>query len=246
MSRSLHKFLNAVLPMGVRKGLKRFAEGFIPTLRHLNMPVRLRHMASLGFKPAVILDIGAATGEWARMAHEIWPGAKVYGFEPNRRNAPDLEQTRRDVPRFDFRICFLGPQRKTVEYFDNDTQTSLLDGSGHGTKQSSEMLVLDELIASGDVPRPDFMKLDVQGFELDVLAGAQEAMRNAQGVLLEVSFTEFLPGVPTIERVVAYMNERGFSWYDVMGILRSPENDALWQMDVMFIKKDHPLRRNPG
>lgn len=242
MSRRLHNILNTVLPMGLRTGLRNAARPFIPTLRHLDMPVRLRHMASLGFQPKVIFDIGAATGEWSRMAHDIWPAARLVGFEPNAREQPHLDATKRDIPLFDYRQCFLGPERKVVEYHDNDTQTSLLDDSGKGAKVRSEMRVLDELVTSGDIPPPEFLKLDVQGFELEVLSGGQAALRGARAALLEVSFIPFHPGLPTVERIVSYMYERGFAWYDIMGLLRRPGDDALLQIDIMFLKHADPLR----
>ncbi|MDX2132110.1 MAG: FkbM family methyltransferase [Planctomycetota bacterium] len=242
MSRKLHKVLNAALPMGVRKGLKESAKAFIPTLRHLDMPVRLRHLASRGFAPGVIYDVGAATGEWSRMAHEIWPQARIVGFEPNAREVPHLDATKRDVPGFDYRRCFLGRARGTVEYFDNDTQTSLLDDSARGVKTTAEMLVLDELIASGDIPAPQFVKLDVQGYELEVLSGGEAAMRGAQALLLEVSFIPFHPGLPIVRDVVEFMHARGFVWFDVLGLLRRASDDALLQMDVLFVRGDSPLR----
>jgi FkbM family methyltransferase len=243
MSRKLHNALNAALPMGVRRGLKESAKAFIPTLRHLDMPVRLRHVASLGFAPKVILDVGAAQGEWARMVHAIWPAARIIGFEPNAREVPHLDKTRRDVPGFDYRRCFLGREARTVEYYDNDTQTSLLDDSAKGVKTTAEMRVLDALVASGDVPAPDFIKLDVQGYELEVLAGGEQAMRTARGLLLEVSFIPFHPGLPIVHDVIAFMHARGFVWYDVMGLLRRNSDDALLQMDVFFVRADDPLRQ---
>jgi FkbM family methyltransferase len=243
MGRKLHSALNKAIPMGVRKGLRESAKAFIPSLRHLDMPARLRHLASMGVAPQVIFDVGAASGEWARLAHTVWPAASIVGFEPNARERKHLERTKAEVPAFDFRVCFLGRERRTVEYHDNGTQTSLVADEARGPLVKSEMLVLDELIASGDVPAPDFLKLDVQGYELEVLRGGESALRHARAALLEVSFVRFAPDLPMIAEVVAFMGERGYEWADVLGILRGPRDDALWQMDALFLKRDDPLRR---
>lgn len=244
MGRRLHKVLNSVLPMGLRVGLRNAARPFIPSLRHLDMPVRLRHVASLGFQPKVIYDIGAATGEWSRMAHGIWPNAKIVGFEPNARERPHLEATKRDIPTFDYRQCFLGKERKVVEYFDNDTQTSLLDDSAKGVKTKSEMRVLDEMIASGEIPPPEFLKLDVQGFELEVLSGGERAMASAEAALLEVNVYHLSPGQPVVMDVLEFMRARGFEWYDVMGLLRRPADDAMSHWDFFFVRRTSPLWRD--
>jgi FkbM family methyltransferase len=244
MSRSLHRFLNSILPHGLRTRLKEGAKAFIPSLRHLDMPERLRHIAGLGFQPRVIYDIGAARGEWARMVHAIWPHARIVGFEPNQRNRSDLEATKRAIPGFDYHLCFLGPERKTVEYHDNNTQTSLYDPSASGATATAEMLVLDQLIASGDIPPPDFMKLDVQGFELEVLAGATKALAHAEAALLEVSVYHLVPAMPVVPDVLAFMRSHGFEWYDILGLLRRQTDDALLQMDFLFVKPTSKLWRD--
>jgi FkbM family methyltransferase len=242
--------LNRILPMGLRSMLRRAALGCIPSMRHLDMPRRLAHLKAVGFAPRVIFDVGAATGDWARLAARVWPDARVVGFEPNASNAADLERCRRELPHFDFRNCFLGPEKRTVEYKDRGTQTSLygLDGftpADAGAAARADMVSLDELVAAGDVPRPDLIKIDVQGFELDVLRGAERVLADGcQVVLAEVNFYKSHPQLPTADEVIAFMRERGFAWYDTAGLLRRPLDDALWQMDLLFVRSDHELRRS--
>ena len=221
--------------------MRRGALATIPSMRHLDMSSRLATLAANGFDPAVIMDIGAANGDWSREAARLWPRSRLFGFEPNQREREALERTKRDLGRFDYKLCFLGAERGQVTYQDAGTQTSALaGGAGNAT---AEMHVLDELIASGQVPPPNFMKLDVQGFELQVLRGAEAALRGCDGALLEVSFLPFFENMPLAADVVEFMGQRGFAWYDVMGIFRRASDDALLQMDVMFLRKDHPLRR---
>lgn len=215
----------------------------IPSLRHLDMDRRLMHLAHLGFDPRVIYDVGAAHGDWTRMAASIWPRARIFGFEPNRSEEENLNATSRDFPQFTFRRCFLGPQAKTVRYTPRGTQTSLAEREiPSGESDVAEMCSIDPLIAAGELTPPDFMKLDVQGFELEVLSGAQQALRHAQGVLLEVSLYDSDAGIPTADAVIAYLLERDFVWYDIAGAIRRPVDDALWQMDLLFLQRDHPLR----
>jgi FkbM family methyltransferase len=242
MSRRWHKLLNAVVPTPIKIALKGAVATSIPSLRHLDMKSRLRHLGSLGYSPRVIYDIGGAQGEWATMVHGIWPGAKIVAFEPNASRVPLLEATRTRIPGYTFHRCFLGPKRGTVTYADAADQTSLMDPQQNaGGTASAEMRVLDEMIAEGTIPPPDFMKLDVQGYELEVLKGGSQAMQAASGVMLEVSFGRFGPEMPIYSDILAFLHERGFGWYDVAGIYRRPEDDALFQLDMIFLKRDHQL-----
>ena len=57
-----------------------------------------------------------------------------------------------------------------------------------------------------------------------------------------MSFFELSSDMPVADDVIAYLKERGFVVYDTMGLLRLPEDDALAQMDFMFVRADHRLR----
>lgn len=209
-------------------------------MRHLDMGKRLEHMANLGFQPRTVVDVGAAEGTWSRMAARLWPNASLIGFEPNRRNEAELERARRELPAFSYHLCFLGAVPGPVTYADRGTQTSLY-ADVPGT-DVAEMRTLDGCFEEGLFPQPQLLKLDVQGYELQVLEGAQRVLSGCEAVLAEVSFYRFHPEMPTADEVIAYLKERGFVIYDTMGLLRLPEDDALGHMDFMFVRADHPLR----
>lgn len=243
MASPWHNLLNRALPMGVRKSLRQAAGKSIPSLRHLDMPARLRTLARLGFRPAVIYDIGAAEGEWARLIHTIWPAAAIVGFEPNATRVAKLDAAVRELSgRYSYHRCFLGPSAGEVRYADQQDQTSLMMPEENAKGAAvAPMKVVDELIAAGQIPAPDFLKLDVQGFELEVLKGATKALDAAQAVLLEVSFARFSPGMPIYSDVLDFMHRANFRWYDIAGIYRRHSDDALGQLDMLFLKNGHPL-----
>jgi FkbM family methyltransferase len=197
-------------------------------------------MASLGFRPKTIVDAGAAGGGWSRMAAEIWPRAQIVAFEPNRRNEPALERLRTDLPQFAYHLGFLGAQPGRVSYADRGAQTSLYAQPGGAAE--ADMLTLDGCLDAGLFRQPQLLKLDVQGYELQVLEGGQRVLAGCEAVLAEVSFFRFHPDMPTADEVIAYLKERGLVVYDTMGLLRLPQDDALGQMDLMFLRADHNLR----
>lgn len=235
--------LNRILPMSLRRRLRQAALRSIPSMRHLDMRMRLVHMARLGFAPKMIIDIGAAQGHWTRMSASIWPGAKIFGVDPNASNVPMLEQTKRDLPQFDYLRAFLGPEEKLVRYHDSGDQTSLYEPTDSAARDEAPMVTLDSVLPRLPGP-PDFLKLDVQGFELGVLKGGARAMESCEAALLEVNFLPLFDGMPLAADVFAFMRDRGLECYDVMGIYRRPEDDALGQLDLMFLRARHALRVN--
>jgi Methyltransferase FkbM domain len=93
---------------------------------------------------------------------------------------------------------------------------------------------LDQYVADCCIPFPDVMKLDVQGFELEVLKQAIKVLAHTKAVIAEVSFKEFYAGQCRFEDVVAFMSANEFSVH-AFGA-RTACGKALSQTDVLFLR----------
>ena len=154
------------------------------------------------------------------------------------------------MPNFDFVRCFLGPEDKDKVHFNaSATQTSLFmhqpgQVEGGQITDQAPMHSLDGLVAAGRIPRPDFIKLDVQGFELEALRGAGGAITHVKAICLEVSVVRFAPGVPVVAEVMNFMSQHRLTLYDIVGILRRLDDDSLFQLDMIFVPESSPLVRH--
>jgi hypothetical protein len=103
-------------------------------------------------------------------------------------------------------------------------------------ERSVPMVTVDELIAERALPAPYFLKLDVQGYELEVLAGAHRTMDAAELVLMELRLYR-APPMPMLHEAIAWMTERGFRPYEIADVQRRPLDDAMAQVDVLFARE---------
>ena len=78
----------------------------------------------------------------------------------------------------------------------------------------------------------DFIKLDVQGSELDILRGGENTIKNTTFVMAEVSLLEYNQGAPLMDTVVNKMIDLGFYIVDIVDYHRS--NDIIFQLDLLF------------
>ena len=92
--------------------------------------------------------------------------------------------------------------------------------------------------------RPDFLKLDTQGYELEVLKGAGETLLASQTVFLEASLIPVNVGCPLIANVVAFMTDHGFNLYDFCSQHRLRDS-VLWQTDLLFLNRASGLMPRP-
>jgi hypothetical protein len=93
---------------------------------------------------------------------------------------------------------------------------------------------LDEYIEKKHLPLPDLIKLDVQGFECEVLNGGMLALQHAKAIITEVSFKEFYKGQCRFDQLVALLAQSGFFLY-AFG-MRTAVGRPLDQCDVLFLK----------
>jgi hypothetical protein len=79
---------------------------------------------------------------------------------------------------------------------------------------------------------------------LEILRGGRTALASSQAVLMEVSVYHLSPEMPLVLDVLNHMDANGFFWYDILGLLRRQSDDAMSQMDFLFLRRDHPLFRD--
>jgi FkbM family methyltransferase len=82
-----------------------------------------------------------------------------------------------------------------------------------------------------------FIKVDTQGFEMEVLKGATELLKTAKGVQLEMSFTPMYDGAPDFETLYRFMLDRGFELWGMDTAFRDPKTRRLYQVDATFFHK---------
>src|ERR1035438_4119926 len=87
--------------------------------------------------------------------------------------------------------------------------------------------------------RFDFVKIDTQGAELDVLRGGQSVLRHADYILVEISLVEYNIGGARAEAVFSQLTAMGFQCSDVTDFhrLAGVENGNLLQMDFLFERR---------
>ena len=104
------------------------------------------------------------------------------------------------------------------------------------------MQTIDEIVKSKGIAAPNFLKLDVQGYELEVLKGAQSTLPQVSAVLAEVNLIDIHKGVHLLDELVLFMRDKGFVAYDICGLARRPLDQALWQADFIFVPRASVLR----
>lgn len=179
--------------------------------------------------PVVLLDVGARGGvgrEWQVFGDQL----RAYCFEPNEEECRRL--TAAAAPTLKYIPRALGRQNAKQTLY----QTAHADSAGlyrtdmgylgrflnrdNGVtvgESAIDVTALDDVLAQFDVPAVDFIKLDVEGAELDVLTGGQRCIGNPSllGLLSEVRFQKEINGSPIFAEFDLFVRKFGFALFDL-------------------------------
>jgi FkbM family methyltransferase len=179
----------------------------------------LEHDIALGRDTfATVIDVGANKGQFAVYARIRWPKARLICFEPLPEPRARLMRVTRGQD--EIHDCALGaaPGEGHMHLATRPDSSSLLPlGSRqkaiYGMEESGSLRVpIKRLDASLTTPlrRPALLKIDVQGFELEVLKGATDLLPQVDAVYVEASYVELYEGQALNEEIERFLTAAGF------------------------------------
>lgn len=201
----------------------------------------LKALAERGFVPATIVDVGAFQGEWSRTVRQIWPNSRLVMVEPNVADQPNLVRFEKKL---DAELVgeLLGAEDGVMVPFNVMGSGSSIMPERSGVPRTTEqrrLRTLDSLLRNAKPP--GLLKIDAQGYELQILKGAAQVLPSFELVLLEIAIIEINEGAPLLDEVVRFMKERRFVAYDIWQIHRRPLDGALNQVDIVFARETSSL-----
>ncbi|MBW4656254.1 MAG: FkbM family methyltransferase [Kaiparowitsia implicata GSE-PSE-MK54-09C] len=213
--------------------------------------LHLRH--DFGFEPPTVIDVGAALGTFE--LYHAFPKARHVLIEPVAENEPYLAKLCAKLPRAEYLIAAVASQSGTamlevqpmlvhssVTTVQSSPQPGLEDVTQDEATRSPTLrqipaITLDQLCIERGLEPPYVLKLDVDGNEPDVLAGATEMLTQTEYAMIEVSlFNQIHP-------VIDQMRSHGFVIFDILDLMWRSGDRALWQADMAFVKEDSPFRQ---
>ncbi|WNZ27308.1 FkbM family methyltransferase [Leptolyngbya sp. NK1-12] len=217
--------------------------------RKLDVPeisLALERLSHIGFQPQQIFDVGAYRGDFAQICLHIWPDAHITCFEVLENQVAQLNRLASQHTRIQVLPTLLGSEsREKVALHEAETASSIL--AEHISQDFAvtyhPMQTVDQVVQGKLNGRiPDLLKLDVQGYELEVLKGAEQSLSNIQVILAEVNLLDIHKDVPLLANIIAWLDQRDWVAYDICGLTRRPLDRALWQADMIFVPRNSSFR----
>jgi FkbM family methyltransferase len=169
-----------------------------------------------------VVDVGANRGQFTLFCRDEFLQATVISFEPLPAAAAKFRRVFSGDDKVKLYETALGAtageslMRITA---DDDASSLLAVGAVQtdlfGTREVSQRIVpvrrLDQILSPEQIAAPALLKIDVQGFEVEVLRGAEGLLSAFEVVYVEASFRELYVGQALVDEVIALLHTAGFT-----------------------------------
>ena len=206
-----------------------------------------RDIKSLLTTPSpLIFDIGANKGQTTTRFKRVLPACNVHAFEPSPTTFAELQNNVSDKPGVQLWNCALGSSPSRLTFLENSRprMSSFLPLSRMGggvIERETEVDVdtVDNFAKQHSIEFIDILKSDTQGYDLEVLKGANDMLENNRigMIYFEIIFSDMYKNLPRFDEIYAYLTDRG---YKLVTFYRFHYQERLagWT-DALFISGKH-------
>lgn len=194
-----------------------------------------------------VLDAGANKGQFSLAVCCFHPGTEIIAFEPLQGPARTFSRVFGGNDKIVLKQVALGAVAANADihvskredssslFAITDIQTETFHGTEEVNTQVVRVNALDQEIDVSELKKPILLKIDVQGFELELLKGAERSLGAIEHIYCELSFLPLYLGQPLAPEVIQWLAKRGFGLAGVYHIAHNANGRAV-QADFHFQK----------
>ena len=195
-----------------------------------------------------VIDVGANQGQFAIASARGFEKATIYSFEPLPDVYPVLQNNVSTYPQIKSFNLALGSSNGVIDFYRNSHshassalpistyQQTQLPETANTEKIQVPVQRLDQVRSELTLTHPVLLKLDVQGYEKEVLEGATAMLDQVDYLVFETSFVPMYEGEPVFNEMHEYVRSKGFVLIAPVGSLQNKTGQYL-QLDVLYGRK---------
>lgn len=191
-----------------------------------------------GQEISTVIDVGASDGQWSNLSLKEYPEAKHLLLEPNEFHFPKLVEFCREHPNATHVPCVAGRSVGRLSFDGSEPFGGL--ASEVSDANTLPATSIDHEVRTRGLSGPYLIKLDTHGFEVPILEGAQDALKETAALIIEC-YPRSLGGIgiPFWE-MAGRLRNLGFQCIDVADPLYRKRDGTFWQIDMLFVRHDRP------
>ncbi|MBI5136920.1 MAG: FkbM family methyltransferase [Nitrospirae bacterium] len=202
----------------------------------------LGRIVARGLRIGTVVDVGASNGSWSAACMRHLPDSEYLLLEAQRCHENKLVEFCKKHPNSKYILAAAGNEDGQCFFDDGDPFGGLAaNESTAGCKTELPMVRLDTVMGRENLKGPYLLKLDTHGFELQIIHGSEEMLRQTELAIIEAYIFRLNDKAMLSHELCAEMDKRGFQLIDFSEPMWRSKDMALWQWDLFFVKKTNPV-----
>lgn len=195
-----------------------------------------------------VFDVGAHLGQTTLHFRKSFPAASIHCFEPVEENFKKLKSNTKGKRKIKINRFALGSSQGCVMMeTGRSDQTHQIGRNQDKTPANGEtpmirMETIDSYMKHEGIAGIDLLKIDVEGYELEVLEGAKDALekRMVKAILAECDFDPEDTQHTYFNDLCNYLRSRNFSFFGLYDVIHYERNHGIGYCNALFITKATP------
>jgi FkbM family methyltransferase len=201
----------------------------------------LWRVANRDLEIGTVIDIGASDGRWSDVCAKHYPDAHYLLIEALDSHEEALKAYVSTHPKAQYVVAAAGDACGEIYFDDSDLFAGFASKiRSEGARKVVRETTIDHEIGASSLPGPYMIKLDTHGYEVPILCGATETLRNTNLLVIETYNFRLIESSLLFHEIIAYMRERGFGVIDMSEPHWRVLDFAFWQIDLFFVRLDRP------
>jgi len=199
-------------------------------------------------KIKTLIDVGSNKGQFMLLLERYFPNIQMFSFEPIKEELDiqkKLFSLRKKIFFYNFGIgnknCkknfYITKRKDSSSFYKFNNQNFSNQDYEITEKRKVKILKLDKALNNKSLKKPILLKLDVQGYEMEVLKGSLKILKKINYILIEVSNSQIYKNQATEIQIIDFLQKKNF--FPLSSTKASKINQTNFlQRDILFKKKE--------
>ncbi len=202
------------------------------------MEAALERCFKRGIVLNTIIDVGASDGRWSKSCMDSYPSAQYLLIEAQKQHAGNLQKFKSKHSNIDYVIAAAGKEEGEIFFNDSDPLGGQASDKPFDESTSTVRVPLTSIdieVKKKNLKGPFLIKLDTHGYEVPILEGAVETLKNTNLLIIETYNYKLTKDSLRYWEMNEYLSKLGFLSIEMVDPMLRKHDLSFWQMDTFYV-----------
>ena len=190
-----------------------------------------------------LIDVGSNKGQFILITKKFFPNISIHSFEPLNEELSIQKSILKNNNIYYYNLALGNEENEDNIYITKRKDSSSLLKPKIGISEiyktneirKIKISTIDKIFLNKNLKKPILLKLDVQGYEMNVLRGSNQYLRNIDYIICEISYSDVYEKQAMSDEIINHLNTNNFEIFERCN--KTKFKGKYFQEDILFKKK---------